>query len=745
MTARKKSYAEVAVAIPVFKTLTYEVPEVFHSVVMPGKRVLVPVRNSKVTGYILGCFDNADQANIKEIIDIIDDEPLFPPSMVEFFRWIATYYLHPIGEVIKAALPGGLNARQGRVRPKKALYVRTTDKKPRISALSKTSDNLLNIVNTHGEISLQALKKEIPSAGRLAKKMNEAGFLELVERNVYRDPFGEAIEPQPTPYVLTKEQALVVETIIDVLGKGFQTYLLYGITGSGKTEVYMQAVAKALEKGYQALVLVPEIALMSQIERVFRARFGDCVALLHSGLSQGERFDQWMRIVHKKVKIAIGARSAIFAPFEHLGLIIVDEEHDESYKQESKLRYNARDLAVVRAKEQAAVVLLGSATPSVQSYYNVLAGKFRGLRLKKRIEDQVLPKVTVVDLKQTEGRRRAKPFITEELKSAISETLARKEQVLLFLNRRGFANYPTCTACGSPIRCKNCEVTMTLHQEANCFKCHYCGYTTPQAAGCSICGNPKVIPIGLGTEKVEAKVQSLFPEARVARMDRDTTARKGALVKILKDLRTGAIDILIGTQMVAKGHHYPNITLVGILCADLSLNFPDFRSAERTFQLLAQVAGRAGRGKRPGRVILQTFNPEHSCITTARDQDYAGFYKNEIPFRKTAAYPPYWRLVQILITGKDKEKTAQYAGTVGKICRDLLAEHKSFRGAVKFLGPVTAPLARIKKEYRWQLLLKGAKTIPLHKLARLLKAKAQQEIPARGVKIIVDVDPVNML
>jgi primosomal protein N' (replication factor Y) len=575
--------------------------------------------------------------------------------------------------------------------------------------------------------------------------MAEDGFLSMVERRVYRDPFGDPIASDSGGLTLTKDQRRVVETLLKGLGKGFQTYLLDGITGSGKTEVYMRAAAAALEKEQEALILVPEIGLISQMERRFRARFGECIALLHSGLSPGERFDQWMRILRKEAKVAIGARSAIFAPFENLGLIVVDEEHDDSYKQESKLRYHARDLAVVRAKLQGALALLGSATPSVGSYYNVHTGKFRGLNLSKRIEDRLLPEVTIVDLRDPQGRRRAKPFITKELEEGIAATLQRGEQTLLFLNRRGFANYPTCVLCGAPVSCKNCDITMTLHQEANALKCHYCGYTRAQVVGCRSCGSPKIKLLGLGTERVEAKVKEMFPKARVARMDRDTTARKGALVKILKDLRAGDIDILVGTQMVAKGHDYPNITLVGIICADLSLNFPDFRAGERTFQLLAQVAGRAGRGTRPGRVILQTYNPDHFCILTARDQDYKAFYDHEIRFRRTLQYPPFSRLIHILVAGKDKERTALYAQNLGKVCRTLQSENRTYRDHVKRLGPVAAPLPRLQKKYRWHILLKGLSPGPLHGLTRAMMDRAERGISRAGVKVVVDVDPIDML
>jgi len=813
-----KSYVEVAVALPVFRPLTYRVPEPFRGKVIPGKRVLVPVKNRLTTGYVLGGSNRTEQKQVKDVVDVLDAVPLFPASMVPFFRWIADYYLHPIGEVLRAALPGGLNpktyqkieitkkgrqalkmqkglskhrrlildvldrhgpqtekdlmnarsegftigtltgmekaglitlerkVRPGRTRPRQALYVRPVYRESVPTAdLSEARKNILDHLRRHGEVSLRDMGAQISGAGRLIRKMAEGGLVEVVERPVYRDPFGETIETVTTPHLPTGEQAAVLERLTQGLAKGFQTYLLHGITGSGKTEVYMQVVTQAMNLGYPALILVPEIALISQTERRFRARFGDCVSLLHSGLSQGERFDQWMRIVKGEARIAIGARSAIFAPFERLGLIVVDEEHDESYKQESMFRYNARDLAVVRAKQDDAMVILGSATPSLQSYHNMIQGKFHGLQLKKRVEDRRLAGVTVVDLKSKTRSGRAKPFLTDTLKTAVEETLERKEQVLLFLNRRGFANCPACLSCGAPVRCEHCEVTMTLHRQANAYKCHYCGYTLPHTTPCRFCGNAKIIPIGMGTEKVQAKVEDLFPQARVARMDQDTTQKKGSLVKILKDLKEGAIDILIGTQMVAKGHHYPNITLVGILCADLSLNFPDFRSGERTFQLLAQVAGRAGRGKQPGQVILQTFNPEHFCITTARDQDYRTYYDQEIRFRKSALYPPFCRLVQVIVTGKDQGQTARCARQTGKICRKVVADLPGVSNTVQVLGPVTAPLSRIKGRYRWQLLLKGTRVDHLHGVAQTLRHEVTRNLPGRAVRLIIDVDPMNML
>ena len=537
----------------------------------------------------------------------------------------------------------------------------------------------------------------------------------------------------------------MVSKVIRTLGGKFSTFLLTGVTGSGKTEVYMHIAENAIDLGYSVLVLVPEIALISQTERRFRARFGNRVAVLHSGLSAGERYDQWVRIARGEVSIAIGARSAVFAPLANIGIIIVDEEHDTSYKQDSRLRYNARDLAVVRAKQQNAVALLGSATPSIQSFYNVKTAKFKGVTLTERVENRSLPKVTVVDLRKSRDVRGSRRFITPELYEAIGTTLGRGEQVLLFLNRRGFSSYPVCSACGEAIRCKNCDISLTLHQKANAYKCHYCGFTRASVSSCISCGSSKIMLLGLGTEKVESMITMLFPQASVARMDRDTTRRKGSMIKILKGLRNRTIDVLVGTQMVAKGHDFPNITLVGIICADLSLNFPDFRAGERTFQLLAQVAGRAGRGTVPGRVILQTYTPDHFSILSATHQDLKSFYKDEIGFRKSLNYPPFSRVVQIKISGKNKEKTRQHAQTIGDLCNTLKQKNRSLSRSLEILGPIEAALFKIARKYRWQILLKGLEVKPLHRFLNNLWLENRSIINRPDVNVVLDVDPIFMM
>jgi len=808
-------YLDIAIALPVYNTFTYRIQENFSQFISVGKRVLVPFGRRRVTGYILGSCEktNLHEIEIKFILDILDEKPLFPSSIVPFFKWISKYYIYPIGEVIKNALPGGLNLydyaiiaitengknvlkdnsvppaqreilgflefeacqrknlcksinknipnsliqtmehlglivikrelKKGKTRLKLERYVSLTNSEISVKELSDQKKKIIDVLKK-GELSVKKLKELVPSAPGLIKSLENKGYISVIKKKTYRDPFGELIEID-TAHILTKEQEQVVSKVTNSLNKGFSTFLLAGVTGSGKTEVYMQLVAEALKKKCNAIVLVPEIALISQMERRFRARFGECIAVLHSGLSSGERYDQWMRIVSGEATIAIGARSAIFAPFDNIGIIIVDEEHDTSYKQASSLRYNARDIAVVRAKLNNCVALLGSATPSIQSYYNVTINKFTELTLKKRIEKRPLPEVTIIDLRKNRDCRGIKKFISSELYEAMKETLKRKEQILLFLNRRGFASSPVCSSCGKAIKCRNCDISLTFHKHANAYKCHYCGFTSASISNCPACGSAGILLLGLGTEKLEAAVKSLFPDAKTARMDRDTTTRKGSVLKLLKGMKNNSIDILIGTQMIAKGHDFPNITLVGIICADLSLSLPDFRAGERTFQLLTQVSGRGGRGNVSGRAILQTYNPEHFSILSAKIQNFKAFYNKEIHFRKSLKYPPFSRMVQIKISGNDKAKTRQHALAVGNLCNSLKKSNKSFIKTIEVLGPIEAPLHKIAKQYRWQILLKSLSVRELHSLIHLMMFKNSSKFYKHKIKIVVDMDPFFMM
>jgi len=502
---------------------------------------------------------------------------------------------------------------------------------------------------------------------------------------------------------------------------------------------------KVLDRGQSVIILVPEIALISQMEHRLRARFGNQIAILHSGLSRGERYDQWLRIARADIQIAIGARSAIFAPFKNLGLIVVDEEHDTSYKQESTLRYNARDLATLRAKQCGATVVLGSATPSIQSYHNAVGGKYKLVSLRRRIKLRPLPQIAVIDLNGMRDQRGLRRYFSNELLQALENTMQRNEQAILFLNRRGFANLPICGACGQTLQCKNCDIAMTYHQKTNAYRCHYCGFSRAAAGVCPSCNQAKIRHLGFGTEKIEQLIQKLYPHKHVVRMDRDTISHKGALLKILTGLKDGHTDILIGTQMIAKGHDFPNITLVGIICADLSLSFPDFRAGEQTFQLLAQVSGRAGRGDRPGQVILQTYNPNHFSILSAQRQNVEDFYKQEIIFRKDLSYPPFSRMIQIIISGRNKDLANRHARTLGDACHTLLQSNKSYRHRIEIMGPIEAPFARIAANYRWQILFKGHQSQLLHHFLHQLISENPRLVAFRGVKVVIDVDPVFMM
>ncbi|OQX26481.1 MAG: primosomal protein N' [Desulfobacteraceae bacterium IS3] len=735
-------YIEVAVVLPVEGTFTYRVPDALSLLAEPGKRVLVPFGSRKITGYILGDAIPSDHYEIKLILDILDDAPLFPESMLAFFKWISEYYLHPIGQVVQCALPKGLTLCD-------AAEIALTDQgKTALSdSLNPLEQKVLKQLETGG-VSLKTLIKKCNITTSLIQLMQRRGWIVRQQklkgakrkRKTFKDPFGEPIEPDTAP-ILTTEQHEAVSRITDALSKGFSGWLLAGVTGSGKTEVYMRLAAQIIRQGLGVIVLVPEIALISQTERRFRARFGECVAVLHSSLSGGERYSQWRRIAQGQATIAIGARSAVFAPFDKIGLIIVDEEHDSSYKQDNDLLYNARDLALVRAKLSDCPAILGSATPSIQTYYNAGIEKLTELNLNCRVQERPMPQISVVDLRKIRDFRGIRRFISPELHQAMSQTLSKNEQVLLFLNRRGFAAFPVCAECGASLRCEHCDISMTLHKGDNAYKCHFCGFSRSSGANCPTCGSYNIKFLGLGTERVEEAVKALFPQARVARMDRDTTSKKGALLNILKDLRQNKIDILVGTQMVAKGHDFPNITLVGIICADLTLNLPDFRAGEQTFQLLAQVSGRAGRGDAPGRVILQTYAPNHFSIVSAQAQDFKAFCQREIQSRQALNYPPFSRLIQLRISGQDAEQVQEFADALGGICREL-KKNASFFHAITILGPAESPISRIAGHYRWQILLKSTSSKLLHEFSRHLLAQKSVLPHHRQILLIADVDPL---
>jgi primosomal protein N' (replication factor Y) len=634
--------------------------------------------------------------------------------------------------------------RAGKLKPNKERFVTLVNTVSPHQRMTTARRRICKALGSRGQLPLTALRRLAPSAPRIVKALEKAGMVTTTLKTVYRDPLGNPIEPDHPPQ-LTPDQAMAAAAIIDHLQAGFKAFLLSGVTGSGKTEVYMQAAAESIARDLPVVVLVPEIGLISQTERRFRARFGNCIAVLHSALTARERFDQWLRVADVKAPIVIGARSAIFAPLDRIGLIIVDEEHDTSYKQERQLRYNARDLAVVRAKQQNAVVVLGTATPSIQSFHNTLRGKFTNLSLPKRIHQRPLAAVELVDLREKKALKGISRFITPELQHEMRETLEKGEQILLFLNRRGYANFPICSDCGEVIQCNNCSISLTYHQKTRILRCHYCGFSRPVATHCPQCRSPRLNLLGLGTEKVQETVEALFPGARVARMDRDTIKRKGALVKILKGLQQRTIDVLVGTQMVAKGHDFPHITLVGIICADQSLHFPDFRAGVRTFQLLAQVAGRAGRGQAAGKVLLQTYTPDHFSIVTAQKQDFEAFYDQEIIFRRTLQYPPFTRLIQLRIDGDEEGATATNAKRIGLICSQLQQRDWRFKKGLEILGPLKAAIPRLAGQYRWQIIIKSPSASQLHGFVREVLFNRIDRSISSAVGLGVDVDPMMML
>ncbi|HAR33255.1 MAG TPA: primosomal protein N' [Desulfobacter sp.] len=802
-------YIEVAVILPVNQTYVYAIPGAFRADACPGMRVLVPFGRRRVTGYILAETKESGPYKTKDVLDLLDDHPLFPESDIAFFKWVSGYYIYPLGETIKAAMPAGLDcmdvscafvtvkgaqaleagglpheearvlglasAKEGislkslsRRDPAGAAVLRGLEKKDLVQVtavlqtetagiktekfislpqetptlqirMSAKREKILAIVREAREVSLSSLKRHVPTAANLIKPLVEAGCLNVVNRRVFRDPLGEPVTPD-TPPELTDEQAAVVKQI-QARADVFSPCLLVGVTGSGKTEVYMRLVADAVAKGRGAIVLVPEIALISQTEGRFRARFGEKIAVIHSMLSQGERLDQWRKISLGKVNIVIGARSAIFAPIREIGIIIVDEEHDYSYKQESGLRYNARDLAVVRAKMHNCAVVLGSATPSLQSCRNVMSKKFFKLELTRRVNNQTLPEITLVDMKKYQGSScYTDRIITPELGRAIRFCLEKGNQALIFLNRRGFSTFPVCASCGKTLGCPYCDVTMTLHKEADRYKCHLCGHLLISDIRCPDCGTGKIRNLGFGTEKIESMLKTLFPDARVARMDQDSTARKGSTLAILRQIRNRTVDIIVGTQMLAKGHDFPAITLVGVICADLSLSLPDFRASERTFQLLAQVAGRAGRGAEPGRVIMQTFNPDHFTIKAARNQDYLEFFNQETPFRKALMYPPFSRMIQLKISGKNADKTRDHA----RLAADILVRLNTLEPQAQILGPIEAAIQKISSRYRWQILIKGLYSENISRMvSAMVRDPAIQKV--KSVSIAIDVDPYSLL
>jgi len=744
---------EVAIPLHLDNTFQYLVPGRLTPMAQTGKRVLVPFGRRKLTGYIIGGSRSGDR-DLLEIIEILDREPLFTVRELEFLRWTASYYLYPLGEVLKGALPAGINIESrkknllapdgscttevvlaGGRTVKTAIFYRAICAAGSVSPAKGKRACVVDYLRENGEASSTFLRRELGADSAMLKRLVEEGHIAGEEREVYRDPFREEVFGRDHPITLNSAQKEALERITAATdGGGFVPFLLHGVTGSGKTEVYLQSISHELARGKTALVLVPEISLTPQLVKRFKRRFDCGIAVLHSGLSDGERYDEWRRIRRGEAEIVIGARSAIFAPLERIGIIVVDEEHDGSYKQSEGLRYNARDLALVRGKMEHARVILGSATPLVTTYHAAQIGKLGYLVLPHRVRDLPMPEIQLLDGRGSKGET-----FLPQLVSAVEKNLEQGGQSLLFINRRGFATFLICGECGHVMNCPNCSVTLTYHRNKGRHFCHYCDFSIPAPSLCPVCQSPEITLLGRGTERVEEEARELFPSARISRMDRDTTRGRGGHARVLRGLEEGEIDILIGTQMIAKGHDFPGVTLVGVISADVTLHLPDFRSAERTFQLMTQVMGRAGRGDSPGRVIVQSLAPDHYAITRAVTHDFAGFYAEELEFRRETFYPPFAYLAALVFSGNSASEVEKSADRAARLLSSVKQELKS---RVEILGPATAPLTKVRGRYRWQLLLKSARRSDLHRLLIVYREKLR--LPA-VVRLSIDIDPVDML
>jgi primosomal protein N' (replication factor Y) len=819
-------YAEVAVPLRVAQTFTYRLPLALQRDAQLGARVLVPFGRKRITGYIVALLQELDagadvlEEDVKDVEELLDAEPLLTTEILEITRWVAEYYAAPWGEVLKAALPAGLNATveqilsitpEGRDELSRLPINRTATAKARTLRLvaDEGEVSLRTIAQHIGEARTSAIARELERAGwvklshrvcsvlakvkrrkavRLLPPQDHAGpsvaraltsgqqriietlileggemsFTSLLEaadasastiqslekrglvkvfvRDVRRDPLANATLPDREELDLTAEQLTALRAIEAPLREGrYAAFLLHGVTGSGKTEVYIRAMSAALQSGRSAMMLVPEIALTPVFSRRLRAHFGDQVAIFHSSLTTGERFDEWSRLKRGEAQVVIGTRSAVFAPVSNLGVIIIDEEHETSYRQQESPYYNGRDTGIVRANKENAVVVLGSATPSLESFHNARAGKYTYLQLPNRIANRAMAHAEIVDMRDVFSQHGKPEVFSDQLLAAIEETHTRGEQSIILLNRRGYSSFVLCRSCGESVHCPNCDVTLTYHRSEMSLVCHYCNHRQGAPRQCPACAGKYIYYVGEGTEQLEEMLRKRFPTLRIARLDRDTTSRRKLFERAILEFGAGELDMLVGTQMLAKGHDFPNVTLVGVVSVDAGLSLPDFRSAERTFQLITQVAGRAGRGDLAGRVLIQTYHPTHYALKHACAQDYAGFYHEEIHYRKNLSYPPFVSLASLLVHGEDYTRAQTTAAEIRKALDEANRERHC-----RILGPAPAPLARLRGEHRIQLLVKSRNRTHLRQTIDIAFA----EIAARGHDlraVNVEIDPINLM
>jgi primosomal protein N' (replication factor Y) len=747
----------VAVPVPHLDSLTYSVPDSQPTLPPIGARVRVPVGSRLVTGCVVGHDAPIEVGTrTREIADVLDAEPFLPPPIVELCRWVAEYYMAGIGDAIAAAMPPTSRRASGyrthRVVAATAhglsLLGSDTGTLSRRGLTQRQREILQVLAGSPRGLSSSALRERGGSAD-VIRRLAAHGLVVLRDERDERDPFERvalADVRRDAGRTLTTEQDDALAALSRLADAAtFRVALLHGVTGSGKTEIYLRLADRVCRSGRRVLLLVPEIALTPSVTALFRASFGARVAIQHSALSDGERHDQWQRIRRGDVDVVVGTRSAVFAPLERTGLIIVDEEHDGSYKQEEAPRYHGRDVAIVRARTEGALVVLGSATPSLESYQNAEAGKYARVALGRRVFDRPLADVRVVNMREEYAERGPDVIVSRALGEAIGDRLARREQIVVLLNRRGYSTAVFCRQCGDTFECPNCSVSLTVHRAGGSprsmagrwkARCHYCNYSMDAPRACRACAAPYLEQAGFGTEKVEQHLIELFPHARIHRIDRDSVRRKGALTAMLSRFASGDIDLLVGTQMIAKGHDFPRVTLVGVISADIGLGLADFRAAERTFQLLTQVAGRAGRGDRAGEAIVQTLYPEHYSIQVARRQDYRAFFAREMAFRRSMRYPPAVALVNTVVRGRTFAEAMQAAAT---LARELGGGERA--GLYAVLGPAPAPLGRLRGAHRAQFFLKGTRRAEMR---RALRA-ALDAHPYLTKRVTIDVDPLNVL
>lgn len=784
---------------------TYQLPETLRHRARAGCRVTVPFGPRKLTGVILAVHEEPPATAARDVYRLVDEQPVLDAALLRLGRWIADYYCAPLGEVLRSMVPLAGETRSGKIysltpagrdaarqlflaveetpatallklleaRPltkdqiarkvaegakaiaalEKRGFLRVedfeTERDPlkagsaRLRAafvrraagkLTKAQRELLAYLELHpGEHRLADLDLLIPGASPAARALARQGSLTLVIDAPPAPDF--AAGPQQE---LNEHQAAAFAAIREAVeARRYETFLLEGVTGSGKTEVYLHAIEAALALGRGSLLLVPEIALTPAVAAQFSARFQGRAAILHSAFHDSERAAEWRRIQSGEALVVVGTRSAVFAPVANLGLIVVDEEHDNSYKQQEAPRYHGRDVAVVRAREAGACVVLGSATPSLESRYNAERGKYRLLQLPERVSARPMPRVQLIDMRQEFLETGKQATFSRALVTALEERLASGEQAMLLLNRRGFSSFVTCRACGERIECPNCAVTLTYHRRDRRLLCHYCNFARAVPQVCPQCESDYLYFSGVGSERVEDELHGLFPAARIGRLDRDTVSGKRDFEEILADFRSGKLDLLTGTQMIAKGHDIPNVTLVGIINADIGLGLPDFRSAERTFQLLTQAAGRAGRGDAPGIVLIQTNEPDHYAVRLAAAQDFQAFYEKELNYRRLMRYPPFAALANLLIRSQQQQEAIDLAASIGQLITPAPE-------GMKILGPAEAPVAKLRNEYRQQLLIKSTSRPKLHEVLERIRTHAREKKwPATA--LVIDVDPVTLL